>query len=264
MKLNRILIPALVAAAFCSCSDDPKDDPENDWIVYFDDVNQFTSDKYWKFCYDEKYQDALTFYNNNESVNFSHSCQTTEYYGVWYYSWKGFTPSCATDLKNYNNVEGEQWTDHQWTAMPGRGMLGQANYMIACCDSQETAADATTSTTAVIKPVSTSEFVPKYVYLTNTTWGYYAMLQGSAFSKAFTSSDWCKVTISGVSADVVTGSVDFYLAKDGEYVTKWTNVDLSEIGKCEKLVYTMESTDSGQWGMNNPAYFALGAFQWGY
>ena len=38
----------------CSCSDDPKDDPNNDWIVNFDSVTAFTKDAYWEFCYDKE------------------------------------------------------------------------------------------------------------------------------------------------------------------------------------------------------------------
>ena len=63
---------------------------------------------------------------------------------------------------------------------------------------------------------------------------------------------------------MVTGAVDFYLAKDGEYATKWSPVDLTPLNKCEKIVITMESSDTGQFGMNNASYFALGCFIWGY
>lgn len=263
MKFNRILTAALLVGALCSsCSKDPKDDPELDWIVYFNDITAFNSNGSWEFCYDEDMQDVLTFYNNGEAINFSHSCQRTEWDGIAYYSWRGFTPSRADDTTDYSS-DGN-WTDHQWTAMPGTGMFKQPNYMIGFCNAEETAADALTSTTTVIKPFTTKEFKPKYVYLTNTTWGYYAMKNGSAFNKKFTSGDWCKLTITGVSGDVSTGKVEFYLAKDGEFVQKWTMCDLSPIAKCERLVFTMESSDSGQWGMNNPSYFALGEFIWGY
>ncbi|MDE5657204.1 MAG: DUF4465 domain-containing protein [Muribaculaceae bacterium] len=262
MKLNRILLPALMAAAMCSCSNDPKDDPDNDWIVNFDTVTAFTKDAYWEFCYDKEYENSLTFTNFGESVNFSHSCDATEYGGIVYYSWKGFTPSCATDLSDYT-AQGT-WIEHQWTAMPGRGCNGSDVYMVGFCDATETADDALTSTTAVITAASTKTFCPKTVYITNTTYGYYSMKNGSAFNKAFTDADWCKLTFTGVDNGVVTGAVDFYLAKDGEYATKWTAVDLKALNKCEKVVITMESSDTGQFGMNNASYFALGSFIWGY
>ena len=63
MKFNRFFLPALMAAAMCSCSDDPKDDPNNDWIVNFDSVTAFTKDAYWEFCYDKEYENSLTFTN---------------------------------------------------------------------------------------------------------------------------------------------------------------------------------------------------------
>lgn len=261
-KFNRFLLPLLLAGAVCSCSDDPKEDPDNDWIVLFDDVTAINADGYWQYCYDKKYDDKLTFYNNGEAINFSHSSTATEWEGITYYSWTGFTPSSAVDLKDYTS-EGT-WIDHQWTAMPAHGIEGSKVYMIGFCTASETAADALTSTTAVIKPTTDDEFCPKYAYVTNTTYGYYSMKNGSAFNRAFTDKDWCKLTFSGVKDGAVTGTVDFYLAKDGQYANKWSPVDLSPLHECEKVVITMESSDTGAYGMNNAAYFALGAFIWGY
>lgn len=262
MKFNRLLLPALFAAALCSCSDDPKDDPENDWIVLFNDITAFNEHDYWKFCYDKEYDNTLTFTNNGESVNFSHSSEVTEWDGVKYYSWRGFTPSCATDIKDYT-AEGS-WIDHQWSAMPARGIEGSHAYMIGFCNADETADDALTSTSTVIKPVTDDDFNPKWAYVANTSYGYYSMKNGSAFNRPFTDKDWCKLTFTGVDNGAVTGSVDFYLAKDGKYANKWTAVDLTPLHECEKVVITMESSDTGQFGMNNASYFALGAFIWGY
>jgi hypothetical protein len=77
--------------------------------------------------------------------------------------------------------------------------------------------------------------------------------------------DWFKITAIGYNAagDSVK-SVDFYLAdyratenaKDYT-VNKWTNFDLSPLGKINKLTFRFSSTDNGAWGMNTPAYVCL-------
>ena len=53
---------------------------------------------------------------------------------------------------------------------------------------------------------------------------------------------------------------DFYLAQNGEYVVGWTYVDLSELGEIDGLTFEMSSSDTGTYGMNTPAYFAMDNF----
>jgi hypothetical protein len=110
-----------------------------------------------------------------------------------------------------------------------------------------------------------STFTVKSVYLNNTTYAFYTMLNGSSYSKKFADGDWMKASFYGVTANgTVVGPVDFYLAdyRDGKHtlVKDWTMVDLSPLsaGSALKSIYLqMASSDSGQWGMNTPAYVAL-------
>jgi hypothetical protein len=46
------------------------------------------------------------------------------------------------------------------------------------------------------------------------------------------------------------------LCKDGVYVSDWTKFDLSALGKVVMVVFDMDGTDKGDWGLNTPAYFA--------
>lgn len=116
-------------------------------------------------------------------------------------------------------------------------------------------------------------------YVTNTTYAYYAMLNGDDFTKPFgadtnalgiidgtNGEDWFLLTIFGLDEDsLYTGdSVNFYLA-DFRYtdsandyiIDEWTWVDLSSLGPVKGLDFVMSSSDtSGGFGMNNPAYFA--------
>ena len=98
-------------------------------------------------------------------------------------------------------------------------------------------------------------------YITNTAYALSSMQNGDAYAKKFTEEDWFKVTVKGEDVnEEETGTVEFYLAKDGQFVTDWTYVDLAALGQVKYISFTMSSTDMGQWGMNTPGYFAFDNF----
>lgn len=82
--------------------------------------------------------------------------------------------------------------------------------------------------------------------------------------------DWYKMTVIGFDAagDSVK-SVDFYLAdyrfadnsKDF-IISKWTTIDLSSLGKINKMTFRLSSSDNGAYGMNTPAYLCLDNFKY--
>ena len=104
-----------------------------------------------------------------------------------------------------------------------------------------------------------AQVVPGF-FVNNTAYAVTSMLNGDAFAKRFEKDDWLKLTITGLKDKAAGQSVDFYLAKDGKYVNQWTYVDLSELGEIDGVVFSMSSSDSGEWGMNTPAYFAMDNF----
>lgn len=101
--------------------------------------------------------------------------------------------------------------------------------------------------------------VPGFM-ITNSAYALSSMMNGDASAKKFTEDDWFKLTITGYKGEEETGKVDFYLAKDGKFVTSWDYVDLSSLGKVTKLAFALSSTDNGDWGMNTPAYFCFDDF----
>lgn len=100
-------------------------------------------------------------------------------------------------------------------------------------------------------------------YVTNSAYSYASIIKGDNYAKKFGMGDWFKLTVTGYdAAGESTGTVDFYLAdlRDANYayiVNDWRWVDLTSLGKVKRLGFTMSSSDSGQWGMNTPAYFCL-------
>jgi hypothetical protein len=167
--------------------------------------------------------------------------------------WGGWSYSNQTDktTPGYGN---------QYSAATGGAQSG-ANYGVAFMD--------TYAPTTPVITLPQARVLDK-AYFTNTTYAYLDMLNGSQYSKKFggdtgADPDWFLLTITGkTAAGAATGTVDFYLAdfrfadnlKD-YIVHDWRAADLSGLGAVKSLEFTLTSSDSSQWGMNTPAYFAM-------
>lgn len=104
-----------------------------------------------------------------------------------------------------------------------------------------------------------AQVVPGF-FINNTAYAVTSMVNGDYYAKAFGKDDWFKLTCIGVKDGAQVATEDFYLAQNNEYVVGWTYVDLSELGEIDGLTFTMESSDTGEYGMNTPAYFAMDNF----
>ncbi len=81
---------------------------------------------------------------------------------------------------------------------------------------------------------------------------------GNETARALTlSTDYFNVNIEGFNGTQSTGTVKVALCASGGFMTKWCTCSLSALGKVTSLKFTMEGSDTGQWGLNTPAYFAL-------
>ena len=100
-------------------------------------------------------------------------------------------------------------------------------------------------------------------YVTNSTYAYLAIKDHNdgnptPYVKEWTDQDIFTLTITGYNgSDIPTGSVEVKLAEGMNILKEWKKVDLTSLGKVKKIVFTMSSTDSGQWGINTPTYFCL-------
>lgn len=68
---------------------------------------------------------------------------------------------------------------------------------------------------------------------------------------------WFKVIVTGYLGQTEVGTVDCLLTDHGVTQSGWTKVDLSRLGKVDRLTFTIDSNDTGEWGVNAPAYFGL-------
>jgi hypothetical protein len=107
-------------------------------------------------------------------------------------------------------------------------------------------------------------------YITNGTYAALSMLNGDGFAKKFGGEtgddpDFFLLTVKKYLDGVLsTDSVDFYLAdyrfedNSQDYILdEWAYVDLTSLGNADSLLFTLSSTDNGDFGMNTPAYFCI-------
>ncbi len=254
MVASTCLVMAM-SVSFVSCSDD--DEPEIIGTTDSDIVMNLSSASFsydengvWSSCYDT----SLTGFSVQD-FSLTHSASSYDWAGVTYYSWMGFCPSRSTDNADHSDAS---WTDYQWGAITGGGVAGDGvPYVLGMWDVNESVENVPESPVCAIRYKSGAMFDPEEIYVTNSAWDYYAMKNGSAYSKKFTSTDWCILHVKGVRNGVLTGEVKVYLAQGTDVLNGWKRVDLDALGDVDMIYFQMTSSDSGQWGMNTPAYFCI-------
>ena len=120
-------------------------------------------------------------------------------------------------------------------------------------------------------------------YITNTTYAWKAIKSGNMFSRRFGDTtgtgsgtsipqgeypDWFKVIVRGYrSGAMITDSVEYYLADYrptgtiNDYAIKnWQFVNCSSLGQVDSVMFELKSSDTGNFGMNTPAYFSIDDF----
>ncbi len=179
---------------------------------------------------------------------------SNKYHADWG-SWNGWAYSNVSD----NATQG--WIN-QYSAITGAGMpSGQTQipiYAITYVDQE-----------SVIRFQEPSAHEVKGVFITNSTFAALSMKYGDAFAKKFggvdgNDPDWFKLSMWGMKDDEPTETIEFLLAdyrfednSENYIIQTWQWVELSTLGKVDSLLFTLSSSDMGDWGMNTPAYFAL-------
>lgn len=183
----------------------------------------------------------------SQGVDFNNS------YNATWGSWTGWAASNGTDTTTPGYA-------NQYSAFPGSGAQGSTNFGVAYNFAPGVSVTTFTQPTEVAG-----------TYITNGTYTALSMLNGDAFSKKFggasgSDPDWFKLAIFGKDlSGSTTGTVDFYLADyrfaddSQDYVVDdWAWVDLTSLGtQVKSLEFELTSSDTGQFGMNTPAYFLV-------
>jgi hypothetical protein len=177
-----------------------------------------------------------------------------------YDSWSGWAYSSTTDLTTAGFA-------NQYSAynLPAGGGHSGANYGVFSEPS-----GALAPTIDFGGPVNLGN-----VYITNTTYAYKAVVDGDdggagIVKGPFEAGDFFKVTVTGYDrAKNPTASLEIFLAdyrdadSDNWYaLDTWSAFDLSALGTVHCLSFDLDSSDTGQFGMNTPAYFAMDDLQY--
>lgn len=193
-------------------------------------------------------------------------------YGDGYY--EGFIVSRSDDNSNHTpDWVANQWgcmacggADEEGNAVPGKPYL--INYYSSYSANEYGSSNITRSDAAAFRPLG--------CYVCNHPWTYYACTVGVPPASPLEDNGYCKITFHGVNTDTQSEeTVDFYLASQGavdvngdgllnkdDYFTidTWQWCDLSRMGEVHVVYVTMESSDTGEWGMNTPAYVCFDRF----
>lgn len=177
-------------------------------------------------------------------------------YDTAYFSWSGFSYSNMKDSATAG------WAN-QYSAITASGYNGSANYVVA---------DEYGNAKVTLTGSATGKLVNGF-YVTNATYAYLSMRDGDLFSKKFggatgTDADWFKLTAKGwLNGTQKNTTVEFYLAdfrsadSTEDYIVRdWRWVNLQPLGNVDSLQFFLSSSDTGQWGMNTPAYFCIDNF----
>ena len=182
----------------------------------------------------------------------SGSYQFSNSYNTSYGSWSGFAYSNRT-ATDFNTI-----TPDQYNSVVGHGYDNSENFAVAFNGGE----------IKVFNAPLTGDSI-RGCYITNSAWTANTILNAkeSDYAHKFAKGDWMKITFTGHRADGTEATVDYYLAdyraaKEADYycLDTWQWVDLRSLGKVTSITYSLSGSDSGQYGLNTPAYFCLDNF----
>lgn len=225
---KQLLLLVLTASGYFFTSCNPQNETKTT-LVDFEDVT-LNADSIWNGS-----DGSGKFVSGNSNF-------LNNYNSSWM-SWDGFSCSAKKDTVTPGYV-------NQYSSIVGLGAFGSNQYAVAY-----------NSASFTCKANQYGNFNIKSLMVTNSTYAYLDMLNGSAYSKKFSTNDWYKVTFSGYLNKVATGTVDYYLAdfRNGKsFMAKtWNKVDLSSLGKVDSVAISFGSSDIGQFGINTPTYVCI-------
>lgn len=261
MNIKQLILLAGFVTATLSLASCDDNEPDNKVTTDLASIETgYDGNGIWEDCLNEDSKEIVC-----NGICFSRDVTVSEY-GTY---WSGFCLSRSSDVTDYSDGN---WLDHQYDVMSGGGVSGKGTpFLIAYWNTM----DSPESPSLKISLANGSAFEAESVYVNNTAYGYYAMAKGTAYSKKFEQGDWCKAIFHGMAERVnnegkieyyETGTVEYYLCdfrgsgESWKLPSEWEMVNLEPLnagGNVSFIYLTMESSDTGVFGMNNPSYLAI-------
>jgi hypothetical protein len=187
------------------------------------------------------------------------SFDTATYGGVLYDNWSGFAYSNMYYTDTVVHSDSVLTNAMQFSTVTGGGYGGSSTFAVAY-----DAGNTKIYLTGSAKGAPVAGF-----YATNTEYAYLSMKYGDAFEPKFTyaNKDSFVLKITGwYNGSPIGDTVSFYLADFRDslvspgILTTWQWVSLTSLGNADSLIFSFASSQTGQFGINTPTYFALDNF----
>ena len=234
---------------------------------------EYGANNVWTECYNDVDYTWLEFGDENGEFMLSHLIDGEGASWGGYY-WDGFCPAIGGDQTDYGMPgSSASWTTNYAGCMAGGGCVINADGSVTADPAQpylvayysNWAMEGPSNQVMYVDKGGNTTFEPVGVYVCNHPWPYYGCVHGDGMARAFEEGDYFELIAHGVAADGSETSVSINLVEftDGELkaLNDWTFFDLSGLGEVESVYFTLNSTDSGAYGMNTAAYFCMDKFQ---
>ncbi|MDE5690767.1 MAG: DUF4465 domain-containing protein [Alistipes sp.] len=195
-------------------------------------------------------EDEAWLYNWNDDNNTFLASELTNNYLDHKFSGGGHAVSNYTDM---DLTHGD--FNHQLAVYGTAGHNGSKNF---CIHNGSAAESDTGSNLPSIYFKDGIERVVDHMWVANTTYALNIMKNGDDFGNMpFGSQDYLRIIAIGIDADgKETGRSSFDLATGTKFIVEWSRWDLASLGKVAKIAFNMEGSQTSEWGLNTPAYFA--------
>lgn len=167
--------------------------------------------------------------------------------------WSGWVISAGTDTETPG-------VGNQYSAIAGGGVDGSNTYALTYEFGGSVIHLENEATGGVVEGL----------YVTNSTYAYFSMLEGDDFAKRFGGEtgedpDFFSLSIRAYfNGNLSADSVEFFLADyrfpdagEDYIVDDWNYLDLSSLGNVDSLLFKLYSSDANEFGINTPAYFCI-------
>ncbi len=256
MKYKIILGTLCLSAVLVQCTPCKPGEPKP-FVITFEQANEasIANSAYGDNLYDNSY---VPYEHTQTGLTFEYNFTSQIFDGYEYTSWDGTVLSQQNDTETPGFLN--QCSVYYKDPYTGKGgHEGSATFALVYTGG---------GAPSVYFKDATKEMIFHSVFVTNSTYTALSMKDGDLFAKKFSEEDqdWFKLTFTGYSKEgQPTGTVEYYLAdfrtpSSPGIVESWQKVDLISLGRVNKITFSLESSDTGIYGMNTPAYFCMDNF----
>ena len=233
---------------------------------------EYNENGIWTECYNDADYTWMEFGDENGEFLLSHLIGGEGSSWGGYY-WDGFCPAIGGDITDYGQSgSSDGWTTKYGGCMAGGGCVINEDGTVTADPAQPyivgywgSWSEDPTNQVMYVDSEGNTTFKPAGVYVCNHPWPYYGCEHGDGFGRAFEEGDYFELIAHGVDAEgnEATTSIKLVEFTNGELkaLNDWTFFDLSSLGEVESVYFTLNSTDTGDYGMNTSAYFCMDKFQ---